>query len=277
MAKVGKKNKLKILKQLDFGFYLDAGDEFGEILIPTRYVPKDAEIGDELEVFVYLDSEDRLIATTEEPFAEVGTAAHLEVVDIGDFGAFMNWGLMKDLLIPFKEQRIPMQIGKYYTVFLYLDVTGRIAASSKLSSFLKEQNAGTFRQWEKVDLLIASRSEIGYKAVINNTHLGIIHNNELLLPIHVGDRHTGYIKNIRPDGRINLTLQPKGEELWDPLSKKILEHLEANCGSSNITDKSPAEEIYKIFNASKGNYKKSLGKLYKESRILIDKDQITLL
>jgi len=277
MPEVGKRNKLSVVKQVDFGFYLDGGEEFGEILIPTRYAPKDCEAGDVLDVFLYLDSEDRLIATTEEPFCEVGKCAHLEVVDIGDFGAFMNWGLMKDLLVPFKERRIPMLIGKYYTVYLYLDTTGRIAASSKLSTFLKEENSDNFVAGQAVDLLVASRSEIGYKAVINNTHLGVIHNNEILNPINVGDRLTGYIKNIRPDGRINLMIQPKGEDLWDPLSKQVLDYIEAQGGSITLTDKSPPEEIYRIFNVSKSNYKKALGKLYKQKRILLDKDTLTLL
>ncbi len=274
---VGKKNKLTVVKQVDFGFYLDGGEEFGEILIPTKYTAKDLEIGDKLEVFIYLDSEDRLIATTEEPFCEVGKCAYLEVVDIGDFGAFLNWGLMKDLLVPFKEQRIPMLIGKYYTVFLYLDKTGRIAASSKLSTFLKEENSGEFIAGQSVKLLVASRSEIGYSAVINNTHLGVIHNNEILNPINVGDSFTGYVKTIRTDGRINLSVQPKGEDLRDPLTKQILAYVEANGGSSTLTDKSPPEEIYRIFNVSKSNYKKALGKLYKDNRILLEKDTITLL
>lgn len=277
MVAIGKKNRLSIVKQVDFGCYLDGGEEFAEILIPARYVPKDSDIGDVLEVFVYLDSEDRLIATTEEPFAEIGQCAFLEVIDIGEFGAFLNWGLLKDLFVPFKEQRIPMLIGKYYTVFLYLDSTSRIAASSKLSTFLKEENEGAFTVGQSVDLLIASRSDIGYKAVINHTHLGIIHNNDILNPINVGENLIGYIKSIRPDGRINLSPQPKGEDLRDPLAKKILAYLESQGGSTTLTDKSPPEEIYKIFNVSKSNYKKALGALYKQNRILLEKDLLTLL
>lgn len=276
MISIGKKNQLRVIKQVDFGFYLD-GEELGEILIPTKYVPKDSDVDDILDVFVYLDSEDRLIATTEEPFAEVGKCGFLEVVTIDDFGAFLNWGLVKDLLVPFKEQRIPMQVGKYYTVFLYIDTTGRIAASSKLSSFLEEENKGIFTVDMEVNLHIASRSEIGYKAVINDTHLGIIHNSELLLPIHIGENHRGYIKGIRPDGRINLSLQPKSKELVSPLSKKILDYIAAQGGSIALTDKSPPTEIYETFNVSKSNYKKALGTLYKEKRILLDKDCITLL
>lgn len=276
MAQIGKINKLRVVKQVDFGFYLDGG-ELGEILIPNRYFPENIDLDDFIEVFVYLDSEDRVIATTEKPFAQIGECAHLEVVQMGQFGVFMNWGLSKDLLVPFKEQRIPMQVDKYYTVYLYIDVTGRIAASSKLSTFLKEENEDVFVAGQAVDLLIATRSDIGYKAVINNTHLGIIHTNEILQAIHVGDKLTGYIKGIRPDGRINLTMQPKGEDLRDPLCRAILNYLEAQGGNSNLTDTSPPEEIYKTFNVSKSNYKKALGRLYKEKRILIEKDQLTLM
>lgn len=276
MLEIGKKNKLRVVKQVDFGFYLDGGDA-GEILIPTRYFPKNSDVDEYIDVFVYFDSEDRLIATTEEPFAEVGKCGYLEVVDIGEFGAFLNWGLMKDLLVPFKEQRVPMQVGKYYTVFLYLDATGRIAASSKLSSFLSEENKGTFVANQQVSLHVASRSEIGYKAVIDGTHLGIIHNSEILLPIHVGDNLKGYIKSIRPDGRIDLMLQPLSKELMDPLSEKILAYINAHGGSITITDKSNAEEIYRVFGVSKSSYKKALGKLYKERKIMLEKDVITLL
>lgn len=275
MLEVGKKNSLTIIKQVDFGYYLDGGEH--EILIPTRYAPKDSQIGDILEVFVYLDSEDRLIATTEEPFAQVGKCGYLEVVDIGDFGAFLNWGLLKDLLAPFKEQRIPMQIGKYYMVFLYLDVTGRIAASSRLSSFLKETNDGVFIANQQVKLQIASRSDIGYKAVINDTHLGVIHNSEILQPINVGDNLTGYIKDIRPDGLINLMLHPVGKDARNDLKQRILDYLEAQGGSTTLTDKSEPEEIYNVFNASKSAYKKALGALYKEKRIMLDKDVLSLL
>lgn len=276
MVQVGKTNSLRVVKQVDFGFYLDGGED-GEILIPTRYFPKDADVDDIIDVFIYFDSEDRLIATTEEPFAQVGSCAYLEVVDMGDFGAFMNWGLMKDLLVPFKEQRVPMQVGKYYTVFLYLDTTGRIAASSKLSTFLSEENKGEFTANQIVNLHVASRSEIGYKAVINGTHLGVIHNSEILLPISTGDNLKGYIKSIRPDGRINLMLQPQSKELMDPLSQTILTYINARGGTITLSDKSSAEEIYRVFNVSKSNYKKALGKLYRENKIMLEKDQVTLL
>jgi predicted RNA-binding protein (virulence factor B family) len=276
MAEVGKKNKLLVIKQVEFGMYLD-GEDLGEILIPGRYVPEGTKIDDVLEVFIYLDSDDRLIATTEEPHAQVGQCAHLEVVANGAFGAFMSWGLSKDLLVPFKEQRIPMQVGKSYTVFLFIDVTGRIAASSKLSTFLKEADDKVFVEEQMVSLQIASRSDLGYKAVINGTHLGLLHNSDILQPINVGDAMDGYIKNIREDGKINLTLQAKGEQAIDSLSKDILEFLKEEGGRSTLTDKSSSETIYETFRVSKSSYKKALGKLYKEKRILIEKDSVTLL
>lgn len=274
-VEIGKKNLLRVVKRVDFGFYLD-GDDLGEILIPMRYVPNDCTIGETIEVFIYLDSEDRIIATSEMPYAEVGTCAHLKVVEMGNFGAFLDWGLPKDLLVPFKEQRVPMQAGRSYTVFLFLDVTGRIAASSKLNAFLTEENKATFAHHQEVDLQIAIRSELGYKAVINGTHLGIIHSNEIFQPIHVGDQVKGYIKNIRADDRINLTLQRPGLEIRDSLSQKILDYLKSEGGSSTLTDKSPPEAIYNEFGVSKANYKKALGKLYKEKQIILEKDIIKL-
>ncbi len=276
MAEVGKKNKLRVLKKVDFGFYLD-GENLGEILIPNRYVQDDCKIDDELEIFISFDSEDRIVATTEEPYAQVDECAHLQVIAIGEFGAFMDWGLSKDLLVPFKEQRVPMREGQSYTVFIFIDATGRIAASSKLSSFLREDDGGrNFAEDQIVSLQIASRSDLGYKAVIDSKQLGLIHNSDILSPINVGDIIDGYIKKIRDDGRIDLTLQAKGKEARDSLSKDILEFLEAEGGSCDITDKSPPELIYKTFNVSKKNYKKALGKLYKERLIIVDKNEIRL-
>lgn len=277
MVQLGKKNILRSIKQVDFGFYLDGGDEFGEILLPKRYVPEGFKIGDKLEVFLYLDSEDRVIATTETALAQVGSCAHLKVVAIGPFGAFMNWGLTKDLLIPFKEQRIPMQVGKSYTVFVYIDKTGRIAGSSKLSLFLAEENKGVFTVGQKVNLHVASRSDVGYRAIINQTHLGVIHQTDILQPIPLGHQCVGYIKHIRPDGLIDIMLQPKGEDLRDPLCQQIIDYLTKQNGACTLTDKSPPEEIYKAFHVSKSNYKKALGNLYKQKKILIDEDVIRLL
>ena len=277
MSEIGKNNKLTVIKELNHGIYLDGG-ELGEILMPNRYVPQDVQIGDEVEAFVYRDSDDRLVATTEEPYGQVGECAYLKVISKSDFGAFMDWGIMKDLLVPFKEQRVPMEVGKSYAVFIFVDVTGRIAASSKFSKFLPEEAKNNdFAEGQKVVIQTISRSDLGYKVVIDGTHLGMIHKNDILHEIHVGEEMDGYVKKIREDKRIDITLQAKGEEARNSLEKDIIEFLKTEGGISNLTDKSSPDEIYKAFQVSKSNYKKALGKLYKQKRISIEKDIIKLL
>ena len=278
MIEVGKTHSLEITKHVDFGVYLEAEDG-QEILLPERYLPDDVnawEIGQHLTIFLYLDSEDRPIATTEIPKAEVGGCAYLTVVEKSEFGSFLDWGLMKDLLVPFKEQRVPMEVGRSYVVYLYLDKTGRIAASSLLSRHLAEQNDEAFKVGEEVDLLIASRSDLGYKAVINGSHLGLIHNNEIVRPITMGDEFKGYIGDLREDGRLNITLQKPALEMRGELADKILDYLKENGGNSSLTDKSPPEDINAIFHVSKSNYKKALGKLYKTRKITMGKNIISL-
>jgi hypothetical protein len=275
MTTIGKINKLPIVKKVDFGLYLDGGD-LGEILLPLRYAPKEFAIGDEVEVFIYRDSEDRLIATSETPFCEVGQCAHLKVTSSSPFGAFMDWGLTKDLLVPFKEQLIPMLEGKSYVVYLYIDVTGRIAASSNLSKFMKEEDGFNFLKNQEVSLLIARKNDFGYKAVVNNEYMGLIHNIDILQPINVGDRMKGYIKNVRDDGKIDLILQSQGGEAIGSIAEDILDFLMREGGESNITDKSHPDIIYQAFEVSKSNYKKAIGKLYKKRLITIEKDKIKL-
>jgi len=282
MLEIGKTHSLVVLKHVDFGVYLganmtDEGQE--EILLPERYLPEDTakwDIGAHLDVFLYLDSEDRPIATTEVPYAEVGQCAYLGALEKSEFGVFLDWGLMKDLLAPFKEQRVPMEVGRSYVVYLYLDVTGRIAASSRLSRHLNELNEGDFKALQEVALLIASRSDLGYKAVINGSHLGLIHTSEITRPIRIGDKITGYVGEIRPDGRINLTLQKPGAEMRGELAEVIITYLKENGGQSGLTDKSNPKDINAVFHVSKSNYKKALGKLYKSRRIILDGDLIRL-
>jgi len=278
MIAIGETHALEVVKHVDFGVYLDGGD-LDEILLPNNALPEneaDWEIGKFLTVFIYLDSEDRPIATTEIPRAEVGDCALLTVVGKSEFGAFLDWGLAKDLLAPFKEQRVPMEVGRSYVVCLYLDKTGRIAASSFLGRHLAEENDGAFEIREQVDLLIASRSDLGYKAVINGSHLGLIHNSEIVRPITIGDTFAGYIQDIRPDGRINLTLQRPANEMRDALAERILAHLEANGGQSPLTDKSPPDDIYAVYHASKANYKKALGKLYKDRKVTLEHNRVRI-
>jgi len=275
MINIGKINHLQIVKSVDFGIYLD-GEEAGEILLPLRYVPAGCTPGDSLEVFIYRDSEDRLIATTETPYAMVDQCAYLKVVAINRIGAFLDWGLPKDLLVPFSEQRKPMQIDNSYVVFLYLDgETDRIAASTSLHDHLSEKSF-YFKPQQAVDLLISSRTEMGYQAVVDGTHLGLIYNNEIFQPLRVGQKLRGYIKQIRPDQKIDLCLQLDDQQTRNALAHRILDYLQANDGTLTLTDKSPPEAIYKVFGVSKKKYKKELGGLYKSKRILIEKEKITL-
>lgn len=276
IVEIGKINSLEVLKEVDFGIYLDGGDE-GGILMPARYVPKDVKVGKRLEAFIYRDSEDRLIATTEKPKVMVGQCAYLKVAAVEKVGAFLDWGLPKDLLVPFNQQSVPMQQGYSYVVYAYLDSkTGRIAASSKLNHFLEESGNG-FRVGQEVDLMIVSRSELGYKAVINGTHLGLIFHAEAIKPLKFGQKMKGYIKQIRQgDKRIDLVLEQGRALTRKDLNKQILEYLKANQGVSQITDKSPPDQIIEQFGVSKSSFKKALGALYKEKKILIESDKVTL-
>ncbi len=276
MVEIGKINNLQVVKSLDHGIYLDGGD-LGEILMPSRYVPEDCEVGDALEVFIYLDSADLLLATTETPYVMVGECAYLKVVDVNQAGAFMDWGLPKDLLVPYGEQISPLKIGQSYTVLAYLDEnTNRIAATQKLDSHLSEE-AQYFKPGQAVDILIFGKTELGYKAVINNTHIGLIYKNEVFQTLTHGEKLKGFIKAIREDRKIDLCLQLPGKDARDDLNTRILNHLKKNDGESTLTDKSSPDDIYQCFSVSKKNYKKAIGMLYKKRLIRIEKDKITLL
>jgi len=277
MIEVGKYHTLEIIKHLDFGIILKHDDE--EILLPTQSLPDDDslwEIGKSLEVFVYLDSEDRPIATTDIPLGTVGDSVLLTVVGQSDFGTFMDWGLTKDLLVPFKEQNKPMNMGRSYVIHIFLDKSDRIAGSTKLSNYLNEYNEGHFELREEVDLLIAGRSDLGYKAVINNSHLGLIHQNEVVRPLKSGDQLKGYIGELREDGRINLTIQKLAYEVREELSDIVLQYMQDHGGIIGLTDKSPSGEINAVFHVSKSNYKKALGKLFKEGKITFHKKSVRL-
>lgn len=274
MVRIGQKNRLRVVKQVDFGLYLDAADD-GRILLPKRYVPDGAGIGDDIDVFVYLDSEDELIATTEVPKIEVGQCAYLKVKDVNAVGAFLDWGLPKDLLIPFKEQAKPLKVGDGCVVYAYLDSSDRIAASTRLDRHLFEE-ARYLKPGQAVDLQIWGRSDMGYKAVINHRNLGLIFRDDAFRPLRIGEKLPGFIKSIRDDGKIDLTLQLQSQQGRETLTEQILAHLRANGGSSSLTDKSPPEAIYRQFNVSKGSYKKALGALYKARKIIIGTDTISL-
>ncbi len=273
---IGLINTLQVIKQVDFGIYLDGG-EFDEVLLPKRYVPDQLAIGDNIDVFIYSDSDDRLIATTETPLAMVGECAWLKVKDVNRVGAFLDWGLPKDLLVPYNEQYTVMEVGNYYPVCILLDnESNRIVASSKLYQFLEEQGEG-FTPQQVVDLLIIQQTDLGFKAVINHTHLGLLFHSDVFQNLKMGQKIKGYIKDIRDDGKINLSLQSHAHEVREELSKIILDYLKQNGGSTTLTDKSPPEEIYEQFQVSKSNYKKALGALYRQRFISIDHQKITLL
>jgi uncharacterized protein len=276
MIQIGKINRLKVSKQVDFGVFLDGGER-GNILLPRRYVPADTRIGDEVDVFIYFDSNDDIIATTLQPKVKVGECALLKVKEVNNVGAFLDWGLPKDLLVPYSEQQRPMEAGKSYVVTVFTDNTGRITASSKLNRYLEERSYG-FKTNQKVDLLIWGHTDMGYKAVVNNTHLGLIFRDDAFKTLRIGERVTGYIKAIRNDSKIDLSLQlPAGNlQARDSLEAQILAYLQANNGVGTLTDKSSPEAIHQQFNVSKGNYKSALGRLYKQRKIVIEKDRITL-
>ena len=275
MIFIGRNNRLRVTRAVDFGLYLGGGDA-GEILLPAREAPQGASPGDWLHVFVYRDSEDRLIATRKTPTAMVGEAAYLKVKQQTEVGTFMDWGLDKDLLVPFSEQARPMQAGRSYVVYLFLDQrSGRIAGSTRYNRHLSEQGRG-FHRGQKVRLTIAARSTLGYKAIINNSHLGLIFKDDVFQPLRLGQQLPGYIKAIRDDGKIDLVLQPTSEEARDRLEARILDYLRNHDGVSRITDKSPPELIYQTFQASKASYKRALGRLYSQRRILISKQCVTL-
>lgn len=276
MVYVGRKNRLRVVKTVAFGVYLDGG-ESGEILLPRRDVPDGCKAGDWLHVFIYNDSDDRLIATRETPAAMVGECAYLMVRQQNDVGTFLDWGLSKDLLVPFNEQAWPMHQGRSYVVCVYLDEdTKRIAASTKYNRHLSEDGSG-FTPGDEVKLMIAATTELGYKAVINNSHLGLVFKADVFQPLKFGQQLRGYIKTIRDDGKIDLALQPASAEVVDQLEGAILDYMRRHDGISRITDKSPPDLIYKTFKASKANYKRALGRLYKKRRISIEKYQIVLL
>lgn len=275
MAEIGNFNKLRVVKHVDFGVYLDGG-EMGEILMPIRYVPERCKDGDTVEVFLYRDSEDRLIATTEQPLAKVGDFACLKAVAINSVGAFLFWGLMKDLFVPFREQETKMEEGKSYVVKIYLDEkSGRIAASSRLSRFLDE-TGGDYKEGQAVELLVCGTSELGYKAVINDESLGIIYKNEVFRPLRVGDKTKGFIKKIREDGKIDLSLQESGHERIVPAAETVISKIREAGGFLPVTDKSAPDIIYGLFGMSKKVFKKACGSLYKKRLIIIEKKGLRL-
>jgi predicted RNA-binding protein (virulence factor B family) len=278
MVQIGKFNTLTALHEATPGFFLDGG-EAGEILLPRRYVPEGFAKGDTLEAFIYFDSEDRLIATTDEPMAVVGEFAHLKVVSIERVGAFLDWGLPKDLLLPFSEQTRDLKVGHDVIVAIYLDNTGRIAASMRLERHL-DKTVPAYDVGEKVDLMIVSETDLGYKALVSGRfglHFGVLYANEVFRALEHGEQLPGFIKAVRPDGKLDLLLQAQGNLGSEDLGAMILSALEHSDGFLPIDSKTSAEKIYELFGVSKKKYKIALGGLYKDRRITIEDDGIRLI
>ena len=282
MVKLGEYNRLTVTKRVDFGIYLDGGEYWGDILLPNESAPAEAMEGDELEVFIYFDSEDRIIATTHRPRAVVGDFCLMKVVGTSSVGAFLDWGLRKDLLVPFREQREEMVVGREYLVHVYVDrTTDRVVASVKWEKFLNRQPAN-YQPGEEVSLMVARKTDLGYTVIVDNAHEAIIFHNEIFQPLQIGQLLTGYIHTLREDGKIDCILQKNdGHQQIDRLSQLILEKLEANGGVLSVSDKSEPETIYALFGCSKKNYKKSVGGLFKrrligmgEGKIWIVKSEI---
>ncbi len=274
MVNVGQFNKLKMVREAPFGVYLQGG-EWGEILLPNKWVPKGALVGDLLDVFVYFDSEDKIIATTTRPHAKMGSCAFLKVVDVNAVGAFLDWGLDKDLLVPKPEQHSPMEKGKSYLVYLKQDPQGRIIASSKIDYFLDKTEA-RFEPGEEVNLLVADTTPLGRKVIINSQHWGLIHTDDIFQTLTYGKKIKGYIKRVREDGKIDVTLRQIGQRSINDLAQRILSKLEESGGFLALHDKSTPAEIQQAFAESKKNFKSAIGQLYKRGLINIEKNGIRL-
>lgn len=275
MLKIGKFNTLKISKIVDFGVFLDGGNDV-HILLPLRYLSVPPIVGNEINVFIYNDSEDRLIATTEQPYTEVGKFSYLTVKSVNKYGAFLDWGLMKDLLVPFSEQNSKLKENRRYLVYTYLDdATKRIVASTKINKFLGN-TIPSHKKGDIVDCLVYNETEIGYKLIIDNLHKGMVYKNEIYQNIDIEDRFNGYIKQIREDGKIDITLGDKVENRIIALSERFLKFIKINGGSTTICDKSSPEEIKSILQCSKKDLKKAIGHLYKLRQIIIHDNKITL-
>ena len=275
--KLGEMNLLKVVKAVDFGVYLDGGEQAGEILLPTRYVPEGCQPGDELNVFLYLDQEERLIATTLVPKAKVGDFAYLKVTWINQYGAFLDWGLMKDLFVPFREQKMRMQQDNSYIVYVHIDEESyRIVGSAKIDKFIKQPLANTYSAGDEVNLLIAQKTDLGFKAIVDNQFMGLLYDNEVFRPLHTGDKLKGFIKQMRPDGKIDLILQKgnSADKVAD-FSEQLLNYLKEHDGHTDLNDKSDSKLIYETFGVSKKVFKKGIGDLYKKRIIILD-DGITL-
>lgn len=269
MISLGRTATLKINRRTDFGFFLDA-ENLGEILMPNRYILPNMNIGDMVEVFVFLDGEERLVATTEQPKVQVGEVGYLKVVALEKVGAFLDWGVSKHLLVPFSEQKVKMELDRSYLVYVYIDkITDRIVATMKLEKFI-DKIPHQYTVGQNIDLQIWTKTEVGYKAIINHQHHGILYHNEIFQPLRIGQKLQGYIKKVRPDGKIDLSIGAIGYQKVDSHSEKILNMLTKAKGFLPYNDKTDPDVIYKIFGMSKKTFKMTIGNLFKRKLLLID-------
>lgn len=272
---IGERIELEAFKTTPQGVYLitEAGQE---ILLPNKYVPVGLEMGEKVDVFIYTDSEDRIIATTLEPKIKLNSLAFLKAIDVNSFGAFFDWGMEKDLLVPFAEQANPVRGGVRYLVYLYKDeVTNRLVGSTKIGKFIK-QNELEIKSGEEVDLLVSGETEIGYKVIVNGKHYGMVFKNEVFKPIKLGDRLKGYLQRVRKDNKLDITLNSSKLTDVEVLANKIYERLLKEKGAINISDKSAPEVIYAEFQVSKKAFRRAVGMLYSERKITINPQSIVL-
>tara|TARA_R110002096_G_scaffold355167_1_gene548385 strand:- start:10 stop:840 length:831 start_codon:yes stop_codon:yes gene_type:complete len=276
MIKLGEYNALEILRDTEPGLFLGDGAE-GEVLLPNRYVPEVFEIGEKIEVFVYLDNEERPVATTDKPYVKSGDFALLRCNQVTDFGAFLDWGLVKELFCPFREQAFKMKAGGWYLVHCYLDdETERLVASSKTNRFLDNKEL-TVAQFDEVDLIVSHPSELGMNVIVNKTHLGLVFKDDIYKDISVGDRIKGIVKKVRNDNKLDISLNQIGYRNIEPNAEQILNELHDNGGFIPLSDKSDPEQIKAMLQMSKKSFKKAIGALYKDRLITIDQDGIRLI
>lgn len=275
---IGRTCQLKVNRQVEFGFYLDGGEQYGEVLLPNGEIRPDIDvhIGEPLEVFLYLDTQERIVATTHMPLAQVGDFAYLEVAWVNNFGAFLHWGPQKDLFVPFREQKMKMIKGHSYIVHVHLDPeTYRIMASAKVEHFLS-QDFPPYRTGDQVELLIWQKTDLGLKAIVDGRYGGLLYDTQMFRTLRTGDRVKGYISQVRPDGKLDLSLQCPGQRGVEDFSAQLLRHLQMNGGQTPLGDKSPAEEVYALFGVSKKVFKKAVGDLYRQRLIEISDTGIRL-
>ncbi|WP_299896168.1 S1-like domain-containing RNA-binding protein [uncultured Aquimarina sp.] len=275
MLKLGEYNTLEFVRERDQGVYL-SDDEGNEVLLPNKYVPNQFMIRDEIKVFVYLDHEERIVATTLEPFATVNSFAYLKCTTVSEIGAFMDWGLEKELFVPFREQASKMRVGSWYLVYVYLDKeTNRLVGSSKTNRFL-DNSLVLLSSYDEVDLIASHPSPHGWNMIVNQKYLGLVYQDEIFQKLTTGDRLKGFVKKVRPDGKIDLTLQRHGYRSIEPNAEQILKELKLQGGFIDLNDKSDPDDIKEVFQLSKKSFKKAIGSLYKAKKIIIEKEGIRL-